>query len=153
MRWHLFCSVKNNDRKFYDTSCPITNLGKRGKYEWLDVYVELGYFPLENKDHLCLLTSNLLCYDAVNEALKTQKDSTKYKHVCVACLFGSNYVLMLSSVSSTSQSPGFEALMELLPLTLVTIMKNLCSLIFMKHRFIKFCSRKNAHSRTVFCMC
>ena len=76
----------DNDSKFY-ASYPINNLGNRGKHEWLEVYVGLGCFSLENSNHLSLLTSKLFCWDAVEKALKKRDDLNKCKYNCVAYLF------------------------------------------------------------------
>ena len=88
----------------------MSKLGKRGKHEWLDVYVGLGCYLSENGNHFSLLTSDLFCWDAANKPFKSRKHGMKCKHNCAAYLLELRYDLMLSSASSVSQSLGFEIL-------------------------------------------
>ena len=98
-------SDRNN--KFH-RSCPLSNAGCRGKYEWLDVYIGLGCHPSANNYYSSLLTSNFFNWKEVKFTLKHSKDPANVKHNCVAYLFELCYDLMFSAASNVSESPGFE---------------------------------------------
>jgi len=100
---------KHNRDSNFCVSYPLNTKGKRGKFEWLDVYIGLGCFPTTNNNHTSLLTSNLFCYKAVPDAMKQNNNKHEVMHNCIAYLFESCYDLLLSTSSNVSVNPGFES--------------------------------------------